>query len=120
MEDANAGTGLIQEFRKAGPFRLIRCRPCNSKVERLIAQTGQIDEGRVYLPAQLDGLDNLLANCARSPTADMTTSSTASARGSNILSITGATPRQSSPPEADRSDSCACQSVRPYRHCPNG
>jgi hypothetical protein len=30
------------------------------KAERLIAQTGQIEEGRVWLPATLDGLDAFL------------------------------------------------------------
>lgn len=67
MEDANAGTGLIQEFRKTGPFRLIRCRPSNSKVERLLAQTGQIEEGRVWLPAELARLDDLLGELRSFP-----------------------------------------------------
>lgn len=67
IEDSNAGTGLIQEFRKSGPFRLIRCRPSTSKVERLIAQTGQIEEGRVYLPAKLEGLDELMGELRAFP-----------------------------------------------------
>jgi predicted phage terminase large subunit-like protein len=67
MEDANAGTGLIQEFRKAGPFKLIKCRPSTGKVERLLAQTGQIEEGRVWLPAQLEGLDELLGELRAFP-----------------------------------------------------
>ncbi len=67
MEDANAGTGLIQEFRKSGPFRIISCRPTKSKVEKLLAQTGQIEEGRVFLPARLDGLDNLLSELRAFP-----------------------------------------------------
>ena len=67
MEDANAGTGLIQEFRKSGPFSLIRCRPTASKVDRLIAQTGQIEEGRVFLPADLHGLDTMLGELRAFP-----------------------------------------------------
>lgn len=67
MEDANAGTGLIQEFRKSGPFPLIRCRPTIGKELRLIAQTGQIEEGRVYLPAELDGLDGMLGELRAFP-----------------------------------------------------
>ncbi|MET3760057.1 putative phage terminase large subunit-like protein [Sphingomonas sp. UYEF23] len=67
MEDANAGTGLIQEFRKSGPFRLFACRPITGKVERLVAQTGQIEEGRVYLPAELDGLDAMLGELRAFP-----------------------------------------------------
>ena len=60
MEDANAGTGLIQEFHKSGPFPLIRVRPILNKEVRLIAQTGQIEEGRIWLPAELENLDELL------------------------------------------------------------
>ena len=67
MEDANAGTGLIQEFRKSGPFLLVRCKPSNSKVERLLAQTGQIEEGRVWLPAHLEGLDAMLGELRAFP-----------------------------------------------------
>ncbi len=67
MEDSNAGTGLIQAFRKEGPFALVQCRPSKSKVERLLAQTGQIEEGRVFLPAQLDGLDELLGELRAFP-----------------------------------------------------
>ncbi|MDQ2802733.1 MAG: phage terminase large subunit [Pseudomonadota bacterium] len=67
MEDANAGTGLIQEFRRSGPFKLIRCRPVLGKEQRLIAQTGQIEEGRVFLPAELDGLDIMLSELRAFP-----------------------------------------------------
>lgn len=67
VEDSNAGTGLIQEFRKSGPFPLVRCRPRSNKVDRLIAQTGQIEEGRVFLPAELDGLDDLLGELRAFP-----------------------------------------------------
>ena len=67
MENANAGIGLIQEFRKSGPFSLIPVRPSTSKVERLIAQTGQIEEGRVFLPARLDGLDEMLGELRAFP-----------------------------------------------------
>lgn len=67
VEDFNAGTGLIQEFRKSGPFKLISCRPSTNKVERLLAQTGQIEEGRVFLPANLEGLDQFLGELRAFP-----------------------------------------------------
>lgn len=67
MEDFNNGTGLIQEFYKSGPFQLIPVKPIAGKVERLIAQTGQIEEGRVYLPARLEGLDDLLGELRAFP-----------------------------------------------------
>ena len=37
------------------------------KAERLLAQTGQIEEGRVWLPAQLDGLDTFLSELRAFP-----------------------------------------------------
>jgi len=51
----------------AGPFKLIRCRPSANKVDRLLAQTGQIEEGRVFLPAERDGLDGLLSELRAFP-----------------------------------------------------
>lgn len=57
IEDIGVGTSLCQELRRTGPFTPIRSRPTDSKVERFQAQSGQIEEGRVWLPAQLPGLD---------------------------------------------------------------
>ncbi|WP_174291246.1 phage terminase large subunit [Sphingomonas bacterium] len=67
MEKSNNGTGLIQDFRKNGPVRLIEISPRLGKVERLVAQTGQIEEGRMFLPAKLDGLDNMLGELRAFP-----------------------------------------------------
>lgn len=37
------------------------------KIDRLLAQTGQIEEGRLFLPARLDGLDDLLGELRAFP-----------------------------------------------------
>jgi predicted phage terminase large subunit-like protein len=67
IEDANSGTGIIQELRKSGPFSPVACKPTNRKEDRLLAQTGQIEEGRVYLPATLPNLDYFLGELRAFP-----------------------------------------------------
>ncbi|WP_160299207.1 phage terminase large subunit [Sphingomonas sp. SRS2] len=67
IELSNAGVGICQELRKNGPFTPTGYRPRGDKADRLIAQTGQIEEGRVWLPAELDGLDCFLAEMRAFP-----------------------------------------------------
>lgn len=67
IEHTSSGIGLIQELRRTASFKPIACRPSTGKAERVIAQTGQIEEGRVWLPAQLTGLDPFLSELRAFP-----------------------------------------------------
>jgi predicted phage terminase large subunit-like protein len=67
IETIGTGLSLFQELRRSGPFTPVSSTPHGDKVERLIAQTGQIEEGRVWLPAQLSGLDQFLAELRAFP-----------------------------------------------------
>lgn len=64
IEHSSNGLALAQQLKAEGPFRPISWPPTGmrqrDKAERLLAQTGQIEEGRVWLPAQLEGLDAFL------------------------------------------------------------
>ncbi len=72
IEQSSNGLALVQQLRKEGPFNPVAWPPKGmqqkDKAERLIAQTGQIDEGRVWLPAKLDGLDIFLSELRAFPT----------------------------------------------------
>ena len=65
IERSSNGLPLVQQLRAEGPFLPISWPPTHmrqhDKVERLLAQTGQIEEGRVWLPAELEGLDCFLS-----------------------------------------------------------
>lgn len=71
IERSSNGLSLIQQLMLEGPFRPVSWPPSGirqqSKVERLLAQTGQMEEGRVWLPAELDGLDTFLAEIRAFP-----------------------------------------------------
>lgn len=71
VEHSSNGLPLVQQLRAEGPFRPIAWPPTGmrqrDKVERLLAQTGQIEEGRVWLPAQLEGLDSFLSELRAFP-----------------------------------------------------
>lgn len=67
IEDCGPGQNLAQELRRNGPFNPISMRPTTDKAERLIAQSGQIEEGRVWLPAELPGLDLFVAELKAFP-----------------------------------------------------
>lgn len=71
IERSSNGLPLVQQLRAEGPFRPLAWPPTGirqlDKAERLIAQTGQIDEGRVWLPAKLDGLDCFLSELRAFP-----------------------------------------------------
>jgi predicted phage terminase large subunit-like protein len=72
IEYSSNGLALVQQLRKEGPFNPVAWPPPGmrqkDKAERLLAQTGQIEEGRVWLPAQLDGLDTFLSELRAFPT----------------------------------------------------
>ncbi len=62
IENASTGQALLGELIRINrPYQLFSAPmgrlKQRSKEDRLIAQTGQIEEGRVWLPARLDGLD---------------------------------------------------------------
>jgi len=71
VERSSNGLPLVQQLRAEGPFRPQSWPPAGirqlDKAERLIAQTGQIEEGRVWLPAALDGLDCFLSELRAFP-----------------------------------------------------
>ena len=64
IERSSNGLALVQQLRSEGPFNPVAWPPAGmrqlDKSERLLAQTGQIEEGRVWLPDQLDGLETFL------------------------------------------------------------
>jgi len=64
IERSSNGLALVQQLGREGPFKPVSWPPKGQrqldKVDRLLAQTGQIEEGRVWLPARLAGLDTFL------------------------------------------------------------
>ncbi len=71
IERSSNGLPLVQQLRAEGPFHPLAWPPSGirqlDKAERLLAQTGQIEEGRVWLPAELDGLDCFLSELRAFP-----------------------------------------------------
>ena len=71
IERSSNGLALVQQLMSEGPFRPVSWPPTGmrqlDKAERLIAQTGQIEEGRVWLPASLEGLDIFLSEIRAFP-----------------------------------------------------
>lgn len=57
IEDASTGPPLWAELRADGPFKPLMWRPGASKEDRLIAQTGQMEAGRVVIPHEAPWLD---------------------------------------------------------------
>jgi predicted phage terminase large subunit-like protein len=57
IEDAGSGISLWQEFRSSGDFRPVMWRPTQSKEERLIGVTGQLEAGLCVLPREAPWLD---------------------------------------------------------------
>ncbi|MEP0322127.1 phage terminase large subunit [Bauldia litoralis] len=63
IEDAGAGQSLLQEFqhkRPPGMIRPIGIKPLGSKVDRMNAQSAQIEAGHVHLVKDADWLPDLL------------------------------------------------------------
>lgn len=71
IERSSNGLALVQQLALEGPFKPVGWPPRGmrqlDKTERLLAQTGQIEEGRVWLPAELDGLETYLAELRAFP-----------------------------------------------------
>jgi predicted phage terminase large subunit-like protein len=67
IEAIGIGKGLCQELNRTSGSRYWAWEPAVSKEERLLAQTGQIEEGRVWLPAELPGLDTFLSEMKAFP-----------------------------------------------------
>lgn len=71
IERSSNGLALVQQLNCEGPFRPISWPPVGmrqlDKAERLIAQTGQIEEGRVWLPAQMEGLSTFMSELRAFP-----------------------------------------------------
>ena len=71
IERSSNGLPLVQQLLRDGPFRAVSWPPSGirqqDKAERLLAQTGQIEEGRVWLPAELEGLDCFLSELRAFP-----------------------------------------------------
>lgn len=71
IERTSNGLALVQQLRSEGQLSPVAWPPPGmrqlDKAERLLAQTGQIEEGRVWLPAQLEGLDAFLSELRAFP-----------------------------------------------------
>lgn len=59
IEDASAGTSLIQELRQSGKFRVESVSVDRDKVIRLYVQAAKFEAGRVYFPKQASFLADL-------------------------------------------------------------
>lgn len=70
IEYSNAGIGICNELCREGPFRPIAIKTKGNKTQRYVSQSGQIEEGRVFLPAQLNGLDLFLHELRAFPGGD--------------------------------------------------
>ncbi len=71
IERSSNGMALIQQLTSEGPLKPVAWPPKGirqlDKAERLLAQTGQIEEGRVWLPDNLEGLDTFLSELRAFP-----------------------------------------------------
>jgi predicted phage terminase large subunit-like protein len=71
IETENNGLAVAQQLAAERSFRPVAWPPRGTrqkgKAERLIAQSGQIEEGRIWLPSQMDGLDIFLSELRAFP-----------------------------------------------------
>jgi predicted phage terminase large subunit-like protein len=67
IEDATMGKALYAEFRAEGPFLPLLCAVNEGKEERLIAQTGQLEAGRVMLPQEAPWLHEFCRELLAAP-----------------------------------------------------
>jgi predicted phage terminase large subunit-like protein len=68
IEDAASGKALWPEFRSKGPFRPVMwSAPSESKHERLIAQTGWMQAGKIILPEEASWLEDYLHELKSAP-----------------------------------------------------
>ena len=79
IEDAASGQALWPQFRFDGPFKPTMWKVTQSKTERLIAQTGYMEAGRILLPNEAPWLEDYChelkgaPNCKRWDQVDSTT-----------------------------------------------
>jgi predicted phage terminase large subunit-like protein len=67
IEDAAAGTQLIQELRSEGFARIEPIKPLKDKQMRMRAQTAKIEAGKVFLPKEAPWLADYLHELAMFP-----------------------------------------------------
>ena len=67
IEDASAGTQLIQELRREGFARITPIKALRDKVMRMAAQTPMIEAGRVFIPQDAPWLADYLHELAMFP-----------------------------------------------------
>lgn len=68
IEDAASGKALWPEFHIRGPFRPLMWNvPSESKLERLIAQTGWMETGKIVLPTEAAWLEDYLHELKSAP-----------------------------------------------------
>lgn len=67
IEKASSGEALWQDFRAEGPFRPVLWSVAKSKEERLRAQTGQMEAGKIVLPSEAPWLDAYLHELKGAP-----------------------------------------------------
>jgi predicted phage terminase large subunit-like protein len=58
IENASSGPALWADLRAEGPFRPLMWDVAKSKEERLIAQTGQMEAGKIVLPNEASWLED--------------------------------------------------------------
>lgn len=68
IEDAASGKALWPQFRMLGPFRPFMWDvPSESKLERLIAQTGWMESGKILLPEEAPWLEDYIHELKSAP-----------------------------------------------------
>ena len=67
IEDTSSGTGLAQELRRKGLYRIKAVPVERDKVTRLFVQTAKFEAGRVHLPKDAPYLADLLAELLAFP-----------------------------------------------------
>ncbi|ODS01869.1 hypothetical protein AUC71_02970 [Methyloceanibacter marginalis] len=82
IEDTSSGTGLAQELRRKGLYRIKAVPVERDKVTRLFVQTAKFEAGRVHLPKDASYLSTFSPNSSPFLMARTMTRSTASRRRS--------------------------------------
>jgi predicted phage terminase large subunit-like protein len=80
VEKSSIGTALVQEMRRSSSIRPILVGVKTSKQDRMAAQSGKFEAGRVLLPQDAPWLGVYLKELLEFPTVDTTTRSTAPLR----------------------------------------
>jgi predicted phage terminase large subunit-like protein len=67
IEDCASGIQLLQELRHEGFARIVAVKPSGSKEMRMVAQTGRIEAGKVWIPESAHWRDSFLSEFAVFP-----------------------------------------------------